>query len=54
MSVDMVARATILAWDRYLTSQDPDEIRGLVGWLGALRGPESSPYARRPGRPAVP
>jgi hypothetical protein len=35
-AVDTVAQATILEWDRYLASQDPDEIRGLVGWLGAL------------------
>lgn len=42
-AVDTVARATILEWERRLTplgperaSLDPDEIRGLVGWLGAL------------------
>jgi len=31
-----VAKATILEWDLYLETQEPDEIRGLVGWLGAL------------------
>jgi len=35
-AVYMVAQATILEWDRYLATQEPDEIRGLVGWLGAL------------------
>jgi len=42
-AVDTVARATILEWDRRLASLhpeqaslDPDEIRALVGWLGAL------------------
>jgi hypothetical protein len=35
-AVDRVAQATILEWDRHLASLDPDEIRGLVGWLGAL------------------
>jgi hypothetical protein len=31
-----VATATVLEWDLYLETQDPDEIRGLVGWLRAL------------------
>jgi hypothetical protein len=31
-----VAKATVLEWDLYLEGQEPDEIRGLVGWLGAL------------------
>jgi hypothetical protein len=36
-AVSTVAKATILEWDRHLLDQDPEEIRGLVGWLGALR-----------------
>lgn len=36
-AVNTVAQATVLEWDRHLTTQEPDEIRGLVGWLGALR-----------------
>jgi len=35
-AVDMVALATILEWDRHLADKEPDEIRGLMGWLGAL------------------
>ena len=35
-AVDTVALATILEWDRHLANKEPDEIRGLVGWLGAL------------------
>jgi hypothetical protein len=36
-AVSTVAQATILEWDRHLVTQEPEEIRGLVGWLGALR-----------------
>jgi hypothetical protein len=35
-AVSVLARATILEWDYHLAAQEPDEIRGLVGWLGAL------------------
>jgi len=52
-AVDTVARATVLEWDLYLAAREPkkiraalepDEIRGLVGWLGALRGSGVLPW----------
>jgi len=48
-AVNTVAQATILEWDRHLGTLEPDEIRGLVGWLGALsRAGIIPPGARDP------
>jgi hypothetical protein len=47
-AVATVALATILEWDRHLASKEPGEIRGLMGWLGALSRAGITPDVARP------
>jgi hypothetical protein len=36
-AVRLIVAATVLAWDPHLATDNPEEIRGLVGWIAALR-----------------
>lgn len=43
-AVEVVVKASILEWDSYLGHQDPDELRGLIGWVGVLVRSGLMPY----------